>query len=138
MASEFQDPVWAVLELMGHRRIGGKVTEVEHFGAKMCRIDIPSRENTICGPKDVWTTQYYGGGSIYCLTPCSEDAARIAAKMSRPEPVHPWELPALPASSGSTDSSQTGAFNHCKTCKVEIEWDEAYCDKYLDEATEEP
>jgi hypothetical protein len=132
MADAFQDGFWAVLELMGHRRLGGKVTEEEHFGAKMCRIDIPSRENTICGPKDVWTTQYYGGGSIYCLTPCSEDAARIAARMSRPEPVHPWELPALPASSGSTGSSAESE-NHC-ACGAKIDWDEAYCDKCLDAA----
>jgi hypothetical protein len=92
---------WAILELMGHRRLGGRVSEVEMFGAKMCRIDVPTIENTLCGPKDRWTTQYYGGSSIYCMTPCSEEASRLAASISRPEPVHEWELPKLPPSSGS-------------------------------------
>lgn len=32
---------WAVLELMGHRRLGGYLREVEMGGGKMLRIDIP-------------------------------------------------------------------------------------------------
>jgi hypothetical protein len=131
MTDPFKLGFWAILELMGHRRLGGMVTEEEHFGAKMCRIDIPQELINDGAPM---VTQYYGGGAIYGLTPCSEDAARIAAKMSRPEPVHPWELPALPANSGSTGSSETE--NHC-ACGAKIDWDEAFCDKCLDEATGE-
>src|SRR5262245_4954119 len=34
---------WAVLELMGHRRLGGYLREVSIAGAGMLRIDIPRR-----------------------------------------------------------------------------------------------
>jgi hypothetical protein len=35
---------WAILELMGHRRLGGYVRETQIAGAGMLRIDIPSNE----------------------------------------------------------------------------------------------
>lgn len=99
---------WAILELMGHRRLGGWVTEVELFGAKMCRIDIPSTEGgdtndtlpcitNANGVKfNIHVTQFYGGGSVYCVTPCTHEAAFAVAKTSQPAPVQPWELPRLP------------------------------------------
>lgn len=80
---------WAVCELMGHRVTAGRVREVEYCGAKMLRIDTP-------GPAgDTVVTQYYSGGSIYCLTPCTEEVARKALRRT-------YELPpavrlALPA-----------------------------------------
>lgn len=78
---------WAVIELMGHRRIGGRVTEQEIAGTKMLRVDIPGD-----GPAD-YATQFYGGSAIYCLTPTTEEMARAAARASRPEPITRWELP---------------------------------------------
>lgn len=77
---------WAILELMGHVRLAGKVTEEEHFGAKLGRIDIPDA--------DGFTTQWFSGGSIYRLTPTTEAIARGVALRNQPEPVHRWELPA--------------------------------------------
>jgi hypothetical protein len=77
---------WAILELMGHVRLAGKVTEEEHFGAKLGRIDIPNG--------DGFTTQWFSGGSIYRLTPTTEAIARGVALRNQPEPVHRWELPA--------------------------------------------
>jgi hypothetical protein len=133
MSDAFQSGFWAILELMGHRRLAGKVTEEERFGVKMCRIDIPQELVDDGAP---FVTQYYGGGAIYCLTPSSEAAARVAAKMSRPGPVHAWELPALPSSSGSTVSSGKPEQKRCLDCASAIEWDETYCDKCLDERTE--
>lgn len=77
---------WAILELMGHVRLAGRVTEEEHFGAKLGRIDIPNG--------DGFTTQYFSGGSIYRLTPTTEVIARQVAQSNQPQPVHRWELPA--------------------------------------------
>jgi hypothetical protein len=84
MSESFEQ--WAILELMGHVRLAGKVTEEEHFGAKLGRIDIPNA--------DGFTTQYFTGGSIYRLTPTTEEIARGVALRNQPEPVHRWELPA--------------------------------------------
>ena len=77
---------WAILELMGRVRLAGRVTEEEHFGAKLGRIDIPTG--------DGFTTQYFSGGSIYRLTPTTEEIARGVALRNQPAPVHRWELPA--------------------------------------------
>lgn len=81
---------WAILELMGHVRLAGRVSEEERFGAKMGRIDIPRPDGT-------FVTQYFGGSSIYRMTPTTEEVARRVAQTCEPRPVHPWELPkALP------------------------------------------
>lgn len=78
---------WAIVELMGHRKLAGKVSEETHFGTVLLRLDTPQGDD--------WVTQYYGGQSIYCLTPCEEAAARTVAAHYAPEPVHRYEL--LPA-----------------------------------------
>ncbi len=77
---------WAILELLGHVRLAGRVTEESHFGVALGRIDIPAG-------LDTFTTQYFGGSSIYRLTPTSEQVARIVAEQNQPAPVHRWELP---------------------------------------------
>lgn len=78
--------VWAILELMGHVKVAGYVTEEELFGTKIGRIDIPADEESDA------ITQYFGGASVYRLTPVSEDVARAFARRSRPRPVHVYEL----------------------------------------------
>lgn len=75
---------WAVLELMGHVRTAGRVSEVELFGVKMGRIEIPNG--------DGWVTQFFGGSSVYRLTPCGEAEARAVAAANQPRPVHSWEM----------------------------------------------
>lgn len=40
--------VWAVVELMGHVRIAGRLSEEERFGGKMGRIDVPNPPNPTC------------------------------------------------------------------------------------------
>lgn len=79
---------WAVLELMGHRRLGGFVSEATLAGGAFLRIDVPGAE-----PGKFVATQYYSPGSVYALTPTTEEAARAVAKRNRPEPMHRWELP---------------------------------------------
>lgn len=81
---------WAVLELMGHRRMGGYVREAALAGGSFLRIDVP--EDDAGKP----FTQFYPPASVYCLTPCSEEAARGVARINRPEPVHAYELRQLP------------------------------------------
>lgn len=79
---------WAILELMGHRRLGGIVTEVEVAGAAMLRIDVPGEGDAPYAP------QLYSPSALYCLTPTTEEAARAVARHNRPQPVQRWELPA--------------------------------------------
>ncbi|ACL59952.1 hypothetical protein [Methylobacterium nodulans] len=72
---------WAVVEVFGHRRHAGRIREEERFGTKLLRIDIP-----IDGDPDAkgWRTHYYGGASIFSLTPCERDAALKVNKPYEP------------------------------------------------------
>lgn len=81
--------VWAILELMGHVKLAGYVTEEELFGSKVGRIDIPGDE------EEPAVTQYFGGQSVYRLTPVTEDVARAYATGRKPTPVSAWDLPEL-------------------------------------------
>lgn len=66
--------VWAIVEVMGHQRFAGRVTEEVIAGHPQLRVDIPA---TAKWPEH---TKYFGGGSIYALHPCSEEIARQAAE----------------------------------------------------------
>jgi len=57
---------FAIVEIFGHRRLAGRVIEVERFGAKLLRIDVPKKGDFVNG----YDTQYYGGASIFSITPC--------------------------------------------------------------------
>jgi len=102
--NDTQQPVayegWAIVELMGHRRLAGYVREAAQFGTAMIRIDIPAERE---GEQPI--TQFYGGSSIYCLSPVSEETARAVAQYQRPKPVHQYELipPTRPALSTDHD-----------------------------------
>lgn len=87
---------WVVLELMGHRRLAGWLSEREIAGRGFLRIDIP----------DPPATQYYNPDSVYGITPTTEETARRVASLARVAPVQPWELPALPQ--GSDDDTSGG------------------------------
>ena len=79
---------WSIMELMGHRRLAGKVTEQEVAGAGLLRIDVYTDGDTPVA------TQFYSPSALYCLTPVTEEIARAVAKRNQPEPVQRWELPA--------------------------------------------
>ena len=76
---------WAILELMGHRRLAGKVSDAVIGGGAFLRIDIP-------GQDDRQTTQYYSPGAVYCITPTTEEVARAVALSCQPTPVYRWEM----------------------------------------------
>lgn len=79
---------WAIVELMGHRRLAGYVSEQEVASSAMLRLDIPSEPPV---------TQFYSASALYCMTPTTEEIARGFASRVRPAPVQRYELPAAPA-----------------------------------------
>jgi hypothetical protein len=92
--------MWAVLELMGHRRLTGYVTEETHFGVGVIRIDIHGADREA----PAIATQWYSPSSLYCLTPTTEEIARAAN--NRPAPIQRWELPALQETSHFDDDDE--------------------------------
>ncbi len=89
---------WCILELMGHRRLAGRVSEATIGGGSFIRIDVPGDESR------PGATQFYAPGSVYAITPTTEEIARRVAAGCRPAPVEEWELPKrLNAGSGAID-----------------------------------
>ena len=92
---------WAIVELMGHVRIAGHVTEVELFGSKLGKVDIPNG--------DGFTTQYFNGSSLYRLTPTTEEIARAIARDNQPAPVYLWKVKQLSAAPNDDDDDDDGS-----------------------------
>lgn len=80
---------YAVVEIMGHKRMAGYIREVEIAGSPFLRVDV----NTASSGDLV--TQYYSPQSIYCITPATEETVKQLAHMNEPAPVNQWELPHL-------------------------------------------
>jgi hypothetical protein len=78
------DESWAIVEIMGHRRRAGRVCEVDLYGTKMLRIDIPVDDGTL------FVTEHYGGAALFCVTPTTEEVARaMAIRLGDVRPVNP-------------------------------------------------
>lgn len=91
---------YAIVELMGRNVIAGYVTTQVIAGAAMLRVDVPSVEDS--SP----FTKFFGGPSIYAITPCDEDAMLTAAKRLRTRPIDLWIVPqrlALPVAAEVDD-----------------------------------
>lgn len=78
---------WAIVEVMGHNRYAGKVSEHVIGGSAFVRVDVPASNERPAFSK------LFGAGSIYAITPVDELVARgIAAKLGQ-TPVDVWDLP---------------------------------------------
>ena len=81
--------MWALVELMGHQRVVGKITEQSIAGAAMLRVDIPGEDGH---PRH---TRFYSSAAIYAINPMGEaEAKAMAAQMSQ-EPVYAYTLKQL-------------------------------------------
>ncbi|HET8631639.1 MAG TPA: hypothetical protein VFL91_29810 [Thermomicrobiales bacterium] len=85
---------WAIIELLGHRRLAAYVTEVEVAGAGMLRLDVYGVAPADGTDERPALTQFVNPASVYCLTPTTEAIARGVAAANLPQPVARWELPA--------------------------------------------
>lgn len=76
----------AIVELMGHARIAGKVSEQVIAGAAMLRVDVPQTA------EQTPFTKFYAPNAIYCITPVEEHIAQAAAERFQERPIQPWVL----------------------------------------------
>ncbi len=81
---------WAIVELFGHARIAGLLTEQTIGGCAFVRIDVPELVSE--GQTFPAVTRLLGQGSIYGITFVDEATATIAAREIRYQPVSVWSL----------------------------------------------
>ena len=87
---------WAIIELMGHRKVAGKVTEENIGGASFIRTDI-----YVTGD-EVKITQYYNPTAVYSITPVTKETAVKYAARNIETPICKWDL--LPEISGDDEN----------------------------------
>lgn len=89
---------WVLLEVMGHRKLGGYLQEQTIAGASFIRLDVIGSEGRAIA------TQFYNPASIYCITPTTQEIATHFGVNHQPAPVARWELPV----SAQTNTSAPG------------------------------
>lgn len=85
--SEDRFESWAIVEVMGHKRFSGHVSEQSIGGTSFVRVDVPETKR---GPA---FTKLLGAGSIYCISPVSEEIARADAETNYSHPLQELNLP---------------------------------------------
>lgn len=89
---------WALVELMGHRKRAGLCKDVAMFGTRLLRVDVPNEfdPKKIVDPEK-FTTEFYGGSSIYGLHPCDETTGRrLAMAHTYDRAIEPYQEPSKP------------------------------------------
>jgi hypothetical protein len=104
---------WAIVDVLGHQRYVGYVTTEAYGGAVLFRIDVPelaerervSKSGEYAGGRWVPAgttvkegavqgyTKLIGAGSIYAITPCSQEAALKAVENTQQRPLMSVALP---------------------------------------------
>lgn len=77
---------WCLVELYGHSRMVGIVSEASIGGCSFIRVDVPEDG----GHKAF--TRYLGNNAIYSMNPITEEIGMALLKRIRPVPVHPYEI----------------------------------------------
>lgn len=94
--------MWAIVELMGHARIAGAVSQDLASGMPLIRVDVPQVVNT----EQVWRNGAFvgeprtipahsrslGAAAIYSINWVDEATARIAAHSIQHTPLRPFSL----------------------------------------------
>ncbi len=72
---------WAIVEVFGHQRFAGRVTEQAIGGASFVRVDVPGINGSPA------FTKLFGAGAIYSITPVTKHLALKAVKACESEPL---------------------------------------------------
>ncbi len=77
---------WAIVDVMGHNRFVGLVTEQVVAGAGFVRVDVPKTSKL-----PAWS-KLIGTGSIYSITPVERDIAVAMVERMQKQPIQAFEL----------------------------------------------
>ena len=78
--------LFAVVELFGHQRIAGKVTEQAFGSSTFVRIDVPETHQQ---PK---FTRLVNPSAVYAINPVTEDVMITMANSIQQKPIDAWDV----------------------------------------------
>lgn len=82
---------WAIVEIFGHQRIAGKLTQQNVGASALFRIDVPETKRAHA------FTRFYSPGAIYSISPVTEEIARMLAEKIDCGPINAWDMRQLRA-----------------------------------------
>lgn len=97
MADKFE--AWGIVELMGHQRAAGRLTEEQIAGSNLLRVDVPTDAHN-------FRTVYYGASAIYALHVTGEEEARKMAARTGARPPFAYELEQAPQQRSLLESAR--------------------------------
>lgn len=95
---------WAIVELFGHQRCAGRISEQTIGGETFIRVDIPKSDGSEY-------TRLFGKGAIYCINICEEATAREYASRTY-APLQPYT--SLPAPPDDPDPDDDPVIRDCR------------------------
>lgn len=78
--------LFAVVELFGHQKIAGKVTEQSIGPATFVRVDVPESE------KQPGFTRLLNPSAIYAINPVTEEVMKYMAGRFEAKPIESWDI----------------------------------------------
>ena len=96
----------AIVELFGHQRMAGKVTDQSVGGASFIRIDVPETKTQ---PS---FTRIVNPSAVYAINPVTEEVMMQLAENITSKPISAWDIQEMQQklltlkSSGNTDDLQ--------------------------------
>ena len=116
---------WAIVEILGHRQFAGFVSEQAIGGTSFIRVDVPEvfaerQDGTRAGlSQEVLPafTKLLGAGSIYAISPCTEETARAFASRLQTRSFSVYEAPRLASPATVTASPEE---KYCVDCGCEL------------------
>jgi len=86
------ESLWAIVEIFGHQRIAGKLSEHSLGGCQFVRVDVPPIPQGDGKPEIPAVTKLYGNGAIYAISFVDEATALLTAASLKVQPVAVWDL----------------------------------------------
>jgi hypothetical protein len=95
---------WGILELFGHLRLAGKLSEQTIAGGAFIRIDVPEL------PGVSGYTRFFGHAAVYGMTPTDEQTARAMVANLVAVPVQTYDLRPRQQALTLEDDDERGPF----------------------------
>lgn len=77
---------WCLLELFGHNKIAGRVSESTIAGGTFLRVDVPETKSQPA------FTRILNPSAIYAINPMTEEVARQYAENIQASPIEVWDI----------------------------------------------
>lgn len=105
---------WGILEIMGHSRFAGLISEQTIGGVHFVRIDVPEVPPDQHRHGRPGFTKFFTQSAIFSLTPTAEEIARRAAAEFRTRPITMFDVPTEPrltaAAVAPDDEEESGVY----------------------------